>query len=558
MCPSVATRFEPSSIFPKLMLGYCEAHAPVSTPPPMSGEALQDTSTAPRGGWGEVSSESLPPDWHVEDMLYPGHTVLVMAPDGDLTKMAITALEDTPVPVCPLKLAEQGWNRDPVLRTLDGPSLYRARQGVTTMGARAVLRANARSQRSELVASDMFDGIKVLNPEANARLSERGGFGFHDIPVAGGNIIAARDAKGLLRFVVGELGLYGVWHAETFGRKLAVQGTDMELEQLTRRAARAGYDPEQYLLWKNAKTRIRQTLLGELAEAEDHSSKTKRVLFVPQWAYHIDMQMLYLGQGRFALHSFTEQRRLVESFSESELPVREALLKDINVLLEKYGEVNARTKALLEKHAFKVVDVVGTFPLKVRNAHVDRFHPSQSANYFCFVNGMALASGQVLVVHDMKTRNKLAARAFEWFQKALSEVEITPIPMARSSFDASDYMLKQEGGFRCRSTTFPVQWLKSLESIAEDDRRIALEAETVRKRIQEQESLAREQERARTGEAALQRLRDAGVYYEGIYQSSVKTLAARGRLDALILALKDMPDADVLDKNGVLSDMLDD
>lgn len=559
ICGSEATHEVPSSIFPKLMLGYCDEHRLSEEKPPLGPESFQDASE-PSARWGTLETSGLPPDWHVEDRLYPGHTLMVMGTEGQLTSVATETVASDKVSVLPLNLATLGWNRDPVLRTLAGPSLYRARQSTPLFGARARLKANERSQNEPLDAKDMFDGIQALGAKANVRLAEMGGFGFHDIPVAGGNVIAARDAKGLLRFVVGELGLYGVWHAETFGRELTVQG--MEVELLNKRASRAGYDPEQYLLWKNAKKRIRQTLLGSEAEMEDHSSKTKRVLFVPQWAYHIDMQMLYLGKGRFALHSFTKQWELVESFTEEDLPGRGAMLEDIARLQEKYGAVNARTKALLEKHAFHVVEVVGTFPLRVRNAHLDREYPLQKSNYFCFVNGLSLANpDRVIVVHDVKGRNKLAARAFDWFEKALAEVDVTPMPM--TFFSANSYMLREEGGFRCRSTTFPMEWFKTLEAIALDDQRIQQEAEEERRREKErqqlvlqQERLLREKEQTVAFDAAVERLKREGVYYDGINLSSFRRIVNNGLVDDCISTLKEMKEASANNKNSALFDVL--
>ncbi|RKG59258.1 hypothetical protein D7V80_37120 [Corallococcus sp. CA054B] len=128
ICGSEATHEETSSIFPALRWGYCEAHKPTTARPvvPHQPEAYRETAT-PSAGWGELEASELPPDWHVEDRLYPHHTVLVMEDGGKLSRMATQALEDSKVEVFGLKLASQGWNRDPVLRTLAGPSLYQPR-----------------------------------------------------------------------------------------------------------------------------------------------------------------------------------------------------------------------------------------------------------------------------------------------------------------------------------------------------------------------------------------------------------------------------------------------
>ncbi|MFT3764497.1 MAG: hypothetical protein QM820_03115 [Minicystis sp.] len=301
-------------------------------------------------------------------------------------------------------------------------------------------------------------------------------FGAHTDPIAGGNVIAARNRDGQLKFIVGEFALYGVWHAETFGSVAQITGEEFEGRTFWARSEKHGYDPEQYLLWKNAKQRIRKTLLGDerARKAIELGESTKKsVLFVPQCAYHIDMVMLYAAPGVMAIHSFEKQRALVESCADILDDEAQGLLETISGLEETYGPVMKKAAHILEKHGFEVVEVAGTFPLHIENGHFNEGPERNQERYFNFFNGIALHERKVLVVHndDDDPDDPFPAAAFKRFKKALAHTGVAVVPVGghldfRVRLDENAFMYVNGGGLRCKMTTLPMGYAEHLERVA--------------------------------------------------------------------------------------------
>lgn len=80
------------------------------------------------------------------------------------------------------------------------------------------------------------------------------------------------------------------------------------------------------------------------------------VLIVPQWTYHLDLQMAYLGQGQFIIHSF-EQDNFDLGISAKETSLVEKTFAFLAAQFEK-SIINA-TCQLLETHGFEVKKVFG-------------------------------------------------------------------------------------------------------------------------------------------------------------------------------------------------------
>lgn len=131
----------------------------------------------------------------------------------------------------------------------------------------------------------------------------------------------------------------------------------------------------------------------------------RSVVIMPQWAYHIDLQMAYLGNGIFALHSFAEAEKfLIEhreqviqelgqmnlaaiKRSESPEELFEILLKNTQNFKALYEEsivLEARRKLL--KHGFKVITCCGTLFTEPVKAGFTK------GVFAAFVNGMAIES----------------------------------------------------------------------------------------------------------------------------------------------------------------------
>ncbi|WP_157061507.1 hypothetical protein [Legionella brunensis] len=82
----------------------------------------------------------------------------------------------------------------------------------------------------------------------------------------------------------------------------------------------------------------------------------KNLLIIPQWTYHLDLQMAYLGNGQFIVHSF-QQNDIDFELSADII----AKIKDTFTSLEKKFEKSIidQTCTLLEKHGFEVAKVFG-------------------------------------------------------------------------------------------------------------------------------------------------------------------------------------------------------
>lgn len=408
-------------------------------PPPVPA----DLSQAP-SGWGNlpaIPAETLfeskffkvsriaSEHWYVEDMIYPGRTTLVGSgnPFEPLLKK-LSSAKSLSMRSCVMETL--GWNRDPVLRTLDGPSLFKERE----------LAANTDFAMPKSYDGIVGDATNILGsvrspPDISfgplTRTTDDTYYGIHHEPVAGGNVITARNKLGQLRFIVGEMAVLSVF----------------KLCNLKSAAA--------------AKIRITSLLLGDVVESE-----SVRVVFVPQWAYHVDLQLLYLAPGKIAMHAFQKQHDIVNAFlwKPKDAGQRKILHGKIAGLAKRFGTLQKELQETLEAEGFDIVPVCGVFPTVVRDGHIQNGLGSDRDWYFCFLNGIALHPNKVLVVHNDDTKMQFVEMAFECFREALSGADVQAIAVGnhlRSGFDeVNQYGFTQEGGLRCRSTTLPLGYSK--------------------------------------------------------------------------------------------------
>lgn len=90
--------------------------------------------------------------------------------------------------------------------------------------------------------------------------------------------------------------------------------------------------------------------------AADFSCPVEQILPIPQWTYHLDLQMAYLGKGQFIIHSFVQDNI---DFGLSALEIKG--IKNTFKLLRELFEENVvdATAQILEKHGFEVNKVFG-------------------------------------------------------------------------------------------------------------------------------------------------------------------------------------------------------
>lgn len=82
----------------------------------------------------------------------------------------------------------------------------------------------------------------------------------------------------------------------------------------------------------------------------------KKLLFIPQWTYHLDLQMAYLGKGQFILHSF-EQPEIDFGLDKEEKIKANATFSFLKEQFE--ARVINTTYQILEEHGFIVKKVFG-------------------------------------------------------------------------------------------------------------------------------------------------------------------------------------------------------
>jgi hypothetical protein len=338
--------------------------------------------------------------WHVEDMIYAGNTTVVVAAASATHKWATwlnkkkTSLGFS---ICTRTLATLGWNRDSVLRTLAGPSLFLER--ATPPNPNFVMPGKYAGIFTNL--DEILGGVRsgqAAIGDLCGRRDQATFFGVHNEPVAGGNVITACNGAGKLRFIVGDVGTISVFRTSNAATLTA------------------------------AEAKIRALLLGGIDESD-----AARVAFIPQWAYHIDLQLLYLGRGTFAMHSFHKQQALVTEFffKQKDLGRRDELHTRIAALSDRFGAIQSATKDILEAQGFTVIDVAGVFPTAVTNGHI---------------------TNKVLVGHDDESDDQFVVLAYEMFKDTLAEAGFETIGIGT---DVQAYMQREEGGLRCRTTTLP-------------------------------------------------------------------------------------------------------
>lgn len=372
---------------------------------------------------------------YIEDMIYPGTTILTGS-TGDppiFFKLLNDIKASHRFEVKDMLLDSRGWNRDPLLRTMNGLSLYS-------------------SENKEFYQNKILDCLYSkkmrdysMTNGANAGASKDYNFSVHREPIAGGNIITALNCHGKLKFIVGEVAVPSISPYFQGDNQFKIDSTQFkidltQLETATRRLKNMGLSfnvndkeftekcYEMYALWKNAKYRIRSLLLNnEYLDAEYSKNEQKSVLFVPHWAYHIDLQMLYVGQGRILIHSFDEQIKLIEEYikklnerkknilqklkneeqfeeqlNKFEKQLNEiigqldSLLAPITKIKDNYNAVNQRAIATLKKHGFQIFETAGVFPCEIKDGRII-YNEEFSKYYFCFLNGISIYQNKVLI-----------------------------------------------------------------------------------------------------------------------------------------------------------------
>ncbi len=216
--------------------------------------------------------------------------------------------------------------------------------------------------------------------------------------------------------------------------------------------------------------------------------KYKSVLFVNQWAYHIDLQMLYIGCGTMLVHDFDATLTMLQKnrhifpdsmfiahFLAEATALRNQYQSSVETSihqLKKFGLTVVRIPGLLIPHRNIVR---GTLTGDKRSSRINQLS-------FNFINSLAIAPIHTAneinfnaIMASSKPGNPLFQLMHAHIQSAVSEalspklkkkVSITFIPIQATRRDeqisAEEFMLTQSGGFRCQTTLCPKDFIANV------------------------------------------------------------------------------------------------
>ncbi|KTD57268.1 hypothetical protein [Legionella shakespearei] len=175
--------------------------------------------------------------------------------------------------------------------------------------------------------------------------------------------------------------------------------------------------------------------------AKDLSCSVEQILPIPQWTYHLDLQMAYLGKGQFIIHSF-DQDKIDFGLSDVEI---DGIRKTFEVLKDLF-EINIieATREILEKHGFEVTKVFGclfyltdeTDPEQLKYVPYCKSSEGFDGALALMMNGIALDLGE-------KGRHFITARQdlplfSEQFASSLRDLGVTRVHGA-DMLEAYDY-----------------------------------------------------------------------------------------------------------------------
>ena len=220
-----------------------------------------------------------------------------------------------------------------------------------------------------------------------------------------------------------------------------------------------------------AKHNLRRFFLSSQA----YSLHKKSVLFVSQWSYHIDLQMMYAKPGVILLHSFLELKlRIEEYFKQFEGKFDLAScaartnLKELYSIneenLKNFEPITENLSKRLQACGFKVVLVAGVCSPTViqENGVVNGNRDQKSLNnfFFCFLNGFVLEPSPgifEICIPASHEFNELQQYCYDQFETKCHEVGISQVHRIKidsTQRTTENYMLETHGGLRCQVNYF--------------------------------------------------------------------------------------------------------
>lgn len=200
----------------------------------------------------------------------------------------------------------------------------------------------------------------------------------------------------------------------------------------------------------------RQKTLRSLAD--DFNCKVEEILIMPQWTYHLDLQMAYLGQSQFIVHSFDQDNF---DFGQNNLGDTKNTFDFLKIKFER--DIVEKICKILAENDFDVKKVFGClFYLTDLLSDEQLRNVSHCTSSYNKGFEVSLMNGFSLMTTDNKkyfisvySDNEKFKSQFEDSLKSFG-VNVKYIDVNEKSKDncitAKNYMAQLHGGLRCQTS----------------------------------------------------------------------------------------------------------
>ncbi|MFT6834856.1 MAG: hypothetical protein ACJA0H_000889, partial [Francisellaceae bacterium] len=202
--------------------------------------------------------------------------------------------------------------------------------------------------------------------------------------------------------------------------------------------------------------------------------KSENVIILPQWAYHLDLQMSYAGRSIFLLHSFEAVTSYIDSQRkhENKVEIREHAKSDIAIKCDKIIEY---IKQILEYYNFQVIKFAGSLYLKKFKETQFECKPSYHDGgglVSCLTNGIDMYDERSKKCYYL-TGDSIYGEHKNYLINLLKPHEIKPVFLKKDSnltdpraiSQANSKALASEGGgLRCQTNFIPDEMLGEILS----------------------------------------------------------------------------------------------
>ncbi|AJC48788.1 hypothetical protein IB642_05165 [Allofrancisella guangzhouensis] len=196
--------------------------------------------------------------------------------------------------------------------------------------------------------------------------------------------------------------------------------------------------------------------------------KTDNVICLPQWAYHLDLQISYMGDSTFLIHSFNEVLNNIDEIS-SDINKKDQVAKFARDALQRELVIKY-IDAILRSCGFKTIKYAGilhkTYQGVNENGEIVELNPKYALGQEAistFINGIDLcthSNKKFYLTIDSPCNNHKA-----YFTKLLKKQNIEVVYLkvnGKSAEDTVKHISYRGGALRCQTNFIPFDYLNQL------------------------------------------------------------------------------------------------